>query len=99
MRDVPSRGPALGVRANLAFAEDEVPAESGDLLALYTDGLTEARNADGEFYGVERLQASFEEAYGLAAADALEAVWSDVAAFRGTAAQSDDATLLLARFS
>lgn len=99
MRDVPSRGPALGVRANLVFAEDEVPAASGDLLALYTDGLTEARNPDGELYGVERLRDSFGEAYGLSAADALEAVWSDVAAFRGTAAPSDDATLLLGRFA
>ncbi len=85
------------MRTGLQFPQDDLALETGDTVALYTDGLTEARDPAGELLGQERLEAM------LSAADAdsldatLESVWRRVAAYRGGAAAGDDATLLLAR--
>ncbi len=47
VREVPSRGAALGVRTGLRFPEDTLVLEAGATVALYTDGLTEARDPEG----------------------------------------------------
>lgn len=99
LREVPSRGAALGVRAHLEYPEDVIVPEPDDLLALYTDGLTEARDPSGRLYGLERLEAALEGYRGRATNVTLAGVWSDVAAFRAGMPASDDATLLLARLS
>lgn len=99
LREVPSRGAALGVRRGLRFPEDEVRLEPHDCVALYTDGLTEARAPGGELFGLDRLRDA------LAAGDdrppdaTLESVWQAVDEFRGGTSPTDDATLLLARLS
>ena len=97
LTEVPSRGAALGVRTGLQFPEDEVVLEKGATLALYTDGLTEARSPDGELFGLERLEAALAEAQSVPIEQTLDSVWGRVGAFRATADPSDDATLLLAR--
>src|ERR1019366_10273013 len=45
----------LGVSEGEIYNQLTVPFESGDLLIFFSDGITEARNAAGEFFGVERL--------------------------------------------
>jgi len=94
---VPSRGAALGVRTGLEFPEDEVVLPKGATLALYTDGITEARSPDGELFGMKRLEEALRVAAGAPVEHTLDAVWGEVGAFRATAEPSDDATLLLAR--
>jgi hypothetical protein len=49
----------LGISQNTAYAERAVTTRPGDHLALYTDGLLEARNRTGELYGFERLDYLF----------------------------------------
>jgi sigma-B regulation protein RsbU (phosphoserine phosphatase) len=97
--EVPSRGAALGVRTGLQFPEDRVALGVGATVALYTDGLTEARDPQGALYGLERLERSLEGCQDGAVRDTLEGVWSDVTAFRGDSAPTDDATLLLVRLT
>jgi len=97
VRRLPSLGPALGVRTGLVFPEEEARPSRGDLLALYTDGLTEARGPDGSLYGLERLEAALSRFRGRPACETLSAVWDEVAAFRGGGPATDDATLILAR--
>jgi sigma-B regulation protein RsbU (phosphoserine phosphatase) len=46
----------LGVLRDHEYRNNELALESGDLLVLYTDGLLEARNADGEMFGPDRLR-------------------------------------------
>ena len=99
MREIPSRGAALGVRTGLQFPEDSVDLRPGDNLALYTDGLTEARAPQGELFGMERLREALHAAAALPVQKTLEAVWQDVDTFRGGTPATDDATLLLARLS
>jgi serine phosphatase RsbU (regulator of sigma subunit) len=97
LTQVPSRGAALGVRAGLEFPEDELHLEKAVTVALYTDGLTEARSPDGELFGLERLETALADAQAAPIERTLDAVWDRVGAFRGTAEPGDDATLLLAR--
>ncbi len=70
--------------------------EPGDLLVLHSDGLTEARNAKGEFFGIERLCAAVEAARG----GTVEALRDQVLAKvdEWTATQDDDITLLVIRY-
>ena len=51
----------MGFFAQAEYQEMDVELEDGDKLVLYTDGLTEAMNTRGDFFGVERLLAFFEE--------------------------------------
>ena len=46
----------LGVAPNTAYILDTMDVEAGSRVCLYTDGLTDARNAAGECFGVKRLQ-------------------------------------------
>jgi PAS domain S-box-containing protein len=48
-------GPALGITDDFSARAQRLTVRAGDLLLLYTDGLTEARNAEGSFFGEERL--------------------------------------------
>ncbi len=96
---VPSRGAALGVRTGLTFPEDEITLTPGTTVALYTDGLTEARDSAGTLFGLERLENSLERCQSGVIRDTLEGVWDDIAAFRGESSSTDDATLLLARLT
>jgi len=99
VRQVPSRGAALGVRTGLQFPEDKIALAVGDAVALYTDGLTEARSPANDLFGMERLEAAFERCREYSLDETLEAVWEDIAAFRDGVSPSDDATLLLARLA
>jgi len=99
VRQVPSRGAALGVRTGLRYPEDQVELAAGDTVALYTDGLTEARDPSGELFGLERLETALERCHRRPLDETLESVWSDVAAFRAATEPGDDATLLLARLT
>lgn len=89
-------GPVLGILPDAEWEIRQAPLQPGDLLLAYTDGITEARNAFGGFYGEERLRALVcREPF---SAHALaEAVAADVQAFAAGAEQSDDITLLAVR--
>ncbi len=95
LREIASQGAALGVRSRLSFGEDVIALESGDVVAVYTDGLTEARDQNGRLYGLDRLKRAVLAGRDSTARATLDAVWDDVAAFRDGAPPSDDATLLV----
>jgi serine phosphatase RsbU (regulator of sigma subunit) len=99
VRQVPSRGAALGVRTGLQYPEDLVELAPGDTVALYTDGITEARDPGGELFGLERLESALQDCHRRPLDETLEGVWSGVAAFRASTPSGDDATLLLARLA
>lgn len=99
VRQVPSRGAALGVRTGLQYPDDTVHLNPGATVALYTDGLTEARDSHGTLFGLSRLERSLQDCRTASIHDTLERVWNNIAAFRGDGAPSDDATLLLVRLT
>ena len=48
-------GPALGIVPEAVYSEQREELQDNDVLIVYSDGLTEARNASGEFFGEDRL--------------------------------------------
>jgi serine phosphatase RsbU (regulator of sigma subunit) len=92
-------GCLVGMVAEIRVSPVDAVLEAGDALVLHTDGITEARNPEGGFYGDERFEALLGSLAGQAAADVVDAVLADVAAFRAGAEASDDLTLLVVRRS
>ena len=68
--------------------------EAGDILLLYTDGVIECENADGDEFGVERLSRLVEEHHGKTSQDLVNRITEEVKLFSGGAPQSDDITLI-----
>lgn len=56
IRELDTDGLILGVREHERFEQKTLPLASGDLVVLYTDGLTEAENIAGDFFGLERVK-------------------------------------------
>jgi sigma-B regulation protein RsbU (phosphoserine phosphatase) len=50
-------GPAVGLLSQASFSDTTVGLEAGEVILAHTDGVTEARNEDGKFYGNDRLRA------------------------------------------
>ncbi|WP_297671814.1 SpoIIE family protein phosphatase [uncultured Desulfovibrio sp.] len=87
-------GPLVGAMPGVEYLPFVDALAPGEICFLYTDGLTEAMNADKELYGDERLAACL-AAHATATPDALQkAVFADICAFRGEEPPSDDITML-----
>jgi serine phosphatase RsbU (regulator of sigma subunit) len=92
-------GRLLGMVASLDATPVELPIEPGTAIIAYTDGVTEARAPDGTFYGEERFIGLLGGLGGRSAREIVDAVVSDVRAFRAGADPSDDLTILVIRRS
>jgi serine phosphatase RsbU (regulator of sigma subunit)/putative methionine-R-sulfoxide reductase with GAF domain len=88
-------GVVLGVVPDISLEDREVRLEPGDALVLYTDGITEAMNADEEEFGLDRLQAVALDSRHLSAPEIVRAIREGVASFVGQTPQSDDLTLVV----
>jgi serine phosphatase RsbU (regulator of sigma subunit) len=86
-------GGVLGVFPEWAFEDEEVELRSGDRLLLYTDGVTESRNAAGEEFGDDRLAALVQRFSGNDAAALTDAVIAAAAEFNNGDFE-DDLTVL-----
>jgi hypothetical protein len=91
------KSPALGIIPNCEFLEQEVTLNSGDTLFIYSDGLTEERNENGEFFGEERLKNILLHNSSLPSQNLGELVLSFVDQFKGTAKVHDDMTMIIAK--
>ncbi|MGE0145212.1 MAG: PP2C family protein-serine/threonine phosphatase [Planctomycetota bacterium] len=90
-----SSGPMLGFIPGHRFASVASELGAGDLLLLYTDGVIEARNADGEEFGEHRLLELLRECAGATAEMVLERVFAAVAHHRGEQVKGgDDVTVV-----
>ncbi len=89
-------GPAVGMIMDIKFEAKKLVFDPGDILVAFTDGVTEARSADGRFYGNETLFDLIKE-QGLSADHMLSRIKSDVASHTEGAVPSDDITLLAVR--
>ena len=87
-------GQFLGVFPEPHIDEQCVTLPANSLLIMFTDGVTEAMSANGEFFGEERLRAVLHAGRNPTAQAACEAVFAEVRAFSDYAAQRDDITLL-----
>ena len=91
-------GAALGVDEAMACSTNRrAGLRAGQVIAVGTDGIWETRNPAGKMYGKERFKAAIRSCGGDTARKILEGVVSDLSAFRGTALQSDDVTLVIVK--
>ena len=88
-------GAALGLFADGNYEQGTVQLAPGDLLVLYTDGITEAQNAQGSFLGDGQLLESVKTKLGSPIGEIQDAILADVERFAGDAPQSDDIALIL----
>jgi sigma-B regulation protein RsbU (phosphoserine phosphatase) len=95
----PSSGRPAGLMAFNPIECETLPLEAGDTFVLFSDGVSEAMNAAEDFYGEERLLAALSASAGTPAADTVRKVVADVRAFVAGAKQSDDITVLAARYA
>jgi serine phosphatase RsbU (regulator of sigma subunit) len=86
----------LGLFEQWECAVSEIQLEPGDILAIYTDGITEAANRFGEEFGEERLLQQMQANRNLAAAELLRKVLASVQEFSPDE-QADDLTLIVGR--
>lgn len=86
----------LGIASRPAYSDASVPIRAGDLLFLYTDGVTDELNRDEQPYGEERLIGVLRQSYGLNLDTLLERVYSEVLGHTGGVTQ-DDLTALAIR--
>jgi len=89
----------VGAFAHTIFDEDTQQLEPGDVLVAYSDGLTEARDPGGEEFGEERLLSCVKANCALSPSDLMERLLSSVTEFSADAAQSDDLTVLVLRYT
>jgi len=87
----------LGIREGEIFDQISAPFELHDVLLLYSDGITEARNPAGELFGVERLIGHMDANAGLEPVLLADSIRRAVAAFTGPALLSDDLTSVAIR--
>ena len=90
----PTEGLALGLLPDYEYQQKTVTVGPGETLVLYTDGVTEAMNANEEEFGVERLQQIFAEPYPHEAHAITQLIFDAVDEFAGDTPQSDDVTCL-----
>lgn len=91
-----STGPLLGTIDGATFKERQVEIRTGDLLALYTDGITESMNSSEELFGEERLKDVIRARGAAGAAEIVRGIRETVGAFSGGEPE-DDLTLVLVK--
>jgi sigma-B regulation protein RsbU (phosphoserine phosphatase) len=96
-RDVSSEGATgipLGMFPDVDFQIKRFFLAPGDMLFLYTDGLTEACNPSRQEFGVERARESLARRYGMCPTEVIAGCLADLEDFVGQTKQADDLTLL-----
>lgn len=88
-------GLPLGVTEQAAYEAGGCPLVSGDALLLYSDGITEALDLQGQEFGEARLRAAWQQVRERPPAEAMAQVFAEVEAFRGRAVQGDDMTVVI----
>ncbi len=91
-------GLMVGIFPDASYEEEEIRLEAGDLVILYSDGVTEALNAHGEQYEEERLKECLAGTHDAPASEVLDRLVDSVHKFAGAYPQADDITALVFRY-
>jgi predicted ester cyclase len=92
-------GMVVGAFEHASFDEDTQQLGPGDVLVAYSDGVTEARNSSGDEFGEERLLSCVQANCTRSSEEIMECLLSAIREFSADAAQSDDVTLLVLRYT
>jgi len=90
-----STGGLLGIFEDFKYREENVSLEKGDVLAIYTDGITESLNSEGEQFGTGRLVEAVKGLMNQKAELIIEGVLDQLKAFSGGLQAEDDITMMV----
>ncbi|WP_337019563.1 PP2C family protein-serine/threonine phosphatase [Oceanobacillus massiliensis] len=100
LKEVPNvNGVMLGGLKDTVYTENTVGVEDNDLVFLYTDGITEAKNNDGEMYRIERLEEALLKNFSLEVKEIEQTVVNSIEKFIEGAPQRDDITMILLKLN
>jgi len=95
IEDLGVTGVALGIMDEATYTEQVCVLSPGDIVLLYTDGITEAENEVEEMFGEDRLREGLLQYHDLPARGIMDSVLHDARAFAAGYPQSDDMTLMV----
>ena len=95
IQQLPNQGIALGVLKGIPLKDELLMLEAGDVMLLYTDGITDALNAESAEFGLERLMGILRTTAALSAQEIANAIMSAVSYFAGNEPPFDDQTLVV----
>ena len=90
---LPPTGPAVGLMPDMIFNSDRIKMDSGDMIIVYTDGVTEAVSPELEIFGRRRLHTTLSKKFP-SASQTIDCIKDAIFSHIGKAPQSDDITLL-----
>ena len=93
-----AKGPVIGGMEGMNYTEGSCVLEAGDMLLLYTDGVTEAANKEEKLFGEERLEAALCKRCETGPEELLCELREELRGFVAGAEQSDDITMLAFRY-
>lgn len=88
----------LGAMPNMPFEEHSIEVQPGDTLFVYTDGLTDRVNGNGDFYSIDRVAAVLERSPEADIGALYDSIRGDVSSFSATEEFKDDIAFVLTRF-
>jgi sigma-B regulation protein RsbU (phosphoserine phosphatase) len=97
--ELDAEGLLLGVLRGFPFEEKTGRVEPGDIIALYTDGIPEAQNHTGDFFGRVRLGEVIAERHEDPPEAIAEAIFNALTAFAGTKPLEDDTSLVIIKIA
>jgi GAF domain-containing protein len=97
LKELASAGIVLGAFSDIQLEERNVEVAPGDVLVFYTDGVTEAANSEGQFFGIDCLREIVLAQRHAGAQQMAHAITSALQSFTGAAPQFDDYTLVIAK--
>lgn len=95
--ELDAEGLILGVKREVVFEEKSLQMHKGDLLLLYTDGITEARNESGELFGVDRLCANLGRVHNAPPDQVVESILREVTEFTHSPVSEDDISMVVVK--
>lgn len=91
-------GPAPGVASDFEYKEFSCSMEQNSRIFMYTDGISEANNEAKELFGEDRIKQSVNKFSSLDVMSFSDGMLNEILAYRGSAPQSDDITMLVVDF-
>ena len=92
---LPAQAVPIGMFADSQFDATKLQLEKDDILVAYTDGITEAPNTSGEWWGVERLESLLRSCSRMVPGEIVERILAEVSDFAAGEPQRDDVTLVV----
>jgi PAS domain S-box-containing protein len=94
-RELDAEGIIFGVTKEILFEEKSIVLQTGDLVLLYTDGITEAQNPKGEFFGTDRLTRLFSTQGARKPQEIINNIALDLQTFSGSSSFADDVSMVV----